>query len=260
MPMIVSQGLVMTRILLLGGTAEASRLARLLADAQADAVFSYAGRTEAPRAQPLPQRVGGFGGVDGLARYLVEADIGQVVDATHPFAAQISHNAFLACQRTAIPLLRLARPAWRPEAGDRWHDVAGFASAAAALPDSGARVFLAIGRQNLAAFANDANRYLLRLVDMPGDGLPLAQADIVIARGPFSVKEDLDLMIRHGITHVVAKNAGGTGACAKLIAARKLRLPVVMIQRPNLPACPTFDRPEDVMASLHQSARACRGV
>ena len=161
----------MTRILLLGGTTEASRLARALADAGMDAVFSYAGRTDAPVAQPLPMRVGGFGGVSGLADYLRREGITHVVDATHPFAARMSGNAIAACAETGTPLIALERAPWQAQAGDDWRHVADIDAAVAALPDDPARVFLAIGKQTLAPFAaKPQHHYLLRLVDPLSDG------------------------------------------------------------------------------------------
>ena len=241
---------------MLGGTSEASRLAGLLAGAGMNAIFSYAGRTDAPRAQPLPMRVGGFGGVAGLSDYLRQQEISHVIDATHPFAAQISRNAMLACERAGVDLLILQRRAWRAGDGDNWTMVADYDSAAAALPDGGARVFLAIGKQNLQPFASRANRYLLRLVDAPQGPLPLPNAEAVIARGPFTPEDDFDLLTRHRVTHLVAKNSGGSGAEAKLIAARQLGLPVVMIDRPALSARRIVHRPEDALDWLHHSTSA----
>lgn len=226
----------MTRILLLGGTTEAGLLAVALAAAGLAAVYSYAGRTEAPRPQPLPQRMGGFGGAAGLAQYLRAGGFTHLVDATHPFAAQISRNAVLAAAETGLPLIALQRAPWQPGPGDRWQDVADTASAVAALPEAPARVFLAIGRQELQPFAaRPQHDYLLRLVDAPPGPLPLPRAHAVIDRGPFTLAGDLALMRGHAITHVVAKNAGGSGAEAKLFAARDLGLPVILIRRPRVP-------------------------
>lgn len=250
----------MTRILLLGGTTEASRLAQALADAGLPAVFSYAGRTEAPVAQPLPMRVGGFGGVEGLADYLTREGISHVVDATHPFAAQMSGNAIAACARTGTVLIALERPAWAARAGDDWTHVPDIAAAVTALPDLPARVFLAIGKQTLAPFAaKPQHHYLLRLVDPPEGALPLPQTTVVIARGPFDAAADADLMRMNGITHIVAKNAGGAGAEAKLTAARALHLPVILIDRPALPPRRVAATIEEVMRWLSHSGTE-RGV
>ena len=227
----------MTRILLLGGTSEASALARALAERGDDAIFSYAGRTGTPVAQPLPTRVGGFGGVAGLVEYLRAEAITHVVDATHPFAAGMSANAVAACDRAEVALAALERPEWRAGKGDDWTRVRDIVGAVAALPDSGARVFLAIGKQHVDGFtAKPGNFYLLRLVDPPETPLPFPDCAIEIARGPFDVASDEALMEAHGITHIVAKNSGGAGAEAKLTAARALALPVVMIDRPATPA------------------------
>lgn len=239
----------MTRILLLGGTTEASGLARALAGAAVDAVFSYAGRTEAPVAQPLPTRVGGFGGPEGLARYLTAERISHIVDATHPFAARMSLNAIHAAEVTGTPLVALERPAWTPGPDDDWQSVADVAGAVAALPDAPARIFLAIGKQTLDPFAaRPQHHYLLRLVDPPAAPLPLPDATAVIARGPFSEAGDRALLVDHRITHIVAKNAGGAGAEAKLKAARTLRIPVILIERPALPERPVLATVEAVMA------------
>jgi precorrin-6A/cobalt-precorrin-6A reductase len=253
--MIDNQGLSMTRILLLGGTTEASRLARALAESGADAVFSYAGRTASPVAQPLPMRVGGFGGVEGLAAYLKLEEITHVVDATHPFAAQMSTNAVAACAQTGVALTALERAPWQAGEGDDWISVADMSAAVSVLPDQGARVFLAIGKQNLDAFAiKPANHYLLRLVDAPNGALPLPDTSVVVARGPFDIATDTALMRDHAITHVVAKNAGGTGAEAKLTAARALGLPIVMIDRPHVPPRRILRTVDQVMAWLGHSA------
>lgn len=234
-------------------------MAQALADAGRDAVFSYAGRTESPVAQPLPTRVGGFGGAEGLAAFLRSEGISHVIDATHPFAAQMSRNAIAACAATGTPLVALERPAWRAGTGDRWTHVPDIPAAVAALPEAPARVFLAIGKQHLAPFAVGPHHYLLRLVDRPA-APPLPDCSVVIARGPFDAAGDRALLEHHRITHIVAKNAGGAGAEAKLIAARALHLPVILIDRPELPDRMVRNTVKAVMGWLHQTAPAERGV
>lgn len=234
--MIDSQGSDMIRPLILGGTQDAGRLARALAEAGIDGRYSYAGRTQAPVAQPLPTRVGGFGGVDGLVDHLHREGISHLIDATHPFAAGMSANAVAAAAIADIPLLALERAPWSAGPDDRWLHVADMAGAARALGLARRRVFLAIGRQHLADFAGyPQHHYLLRLVDSPDGPLPLPDTALVLGRGPFTAEDDRALMIEHGVDIVVAKNAGGDGARAKLDAARALGLPVVMIDRPALP-------------------------
>lgn len=228
-------------------------MARALAEAGLAAVFSYAGRTESPVAQPLPTRVGGFGGVEGLVDYLRAEGITHVIDATHPFAAQMSRNAIAACAEAGVALIGLERTPWVAQGGDRWTHVPDMAAAVAALPDSPARVFLAIGKLHLAEFAaKPQHHYLLRLVDAPG-ALPLPDAEAVIARGPFAVEDDLALLRDHRISHIVAKNAGGAGAEAKLIAARTLGLPVILIDRPALPERQVGTTVGQVLGWLHQA-------
>ena len=244
----------MRRVLVLGGTTEASLLARALSAAGMDGVYSYAGRTEAPLPQPLPTRVGGFGGIDGLVRYLRAEAVSHVVDATHPFAAQMSTHAVAACAETGIPLLALERLPWAATDGDQWQHVPDIASAVVALPDAPLRIFLAIGRQNLEGFATRPDHhYLVRLVDA-GAGLRLPGADVVASRGPFTLEGDLALLTAHRIQMVVSKNSGGSGAAAKLEAARALKLPVLMIDRPLVPERPRVQTVAEVLVWLTHPA------
>jgi precorrin-6A/cobalt-precorrin-6A reductase len=251
MPMIDSHSDIRTT-LILGGTTEASRLAQAVADAGLPAILSYAGRVASPRAQPVPVRSGGFGGPEGLAAFLRANGIGQVVDATHPFAAGISRNAALACTGAGVPLCALERAPWMAEAGDAWIHVPDMEGAVAALDGPGKRVFLAIGRQHLAGFAHfGQHRFLTRLVDAPSADFPLPDAEVVVARGPFRLEDDLELMRAHATELLVAKNAGGTGAEAKILAARVLGIPVFMIERPELPDRPVCRTVAEVMDWLH---------
>lgn len=247
------------RVLLLGGTTEANQISRALAKAGIAGVYSYAGRTATPVPQPLPTRVGGFGGVAGLADYIRQERITHVIDATHPFASQMSGHAVEACTMTSTPLIAFLRDPWMEVPGDQWQHVDSFESAARALPDRPARIFLAIGRQHLAPFAaRPQHFYLLRLVDVLDTAMPLPNAEIVLARGPFTIEGDLALLRDHGITHVVTRNAGGEGAKAKLDAARARGLPVIMIDRPGLPQRGTAQSVDEVMRWLAHSA--CLGV
>ncbi|MEJ7935472.1 cobalt-precorrin-6A reductase [Sphingobium sp. AN558] len=249
----------MPNILLLGGTTEASALARLLAAQGLSATLSYAGRTAHPRPQPVPVRSGGFGGVAGLANYLRDHRITHLVDATHPFAAQMSAHAVDAARLTGVPLLALTRPGWKPVAGDRWTRVADIDAAVAALSGPARRVMLALGRMHVDAFAaQPQHHYLLRFVDAPDRPPALPRHSLIVDRGPFTGAGDIALMQTHGVDLVVCKNAGGAGANAKLTAARALGLPVLMIDRPVLPDRMEVTRPEDVLAWLGHTAD--RGV
>ncbi|WP_299677390.1 cobalt-precorrin-6A reductase [uncultured Roseobacter sp.] len=226
-------------LLVLGGTTEATALCRALAETGLRGTISFAGRVARPVRQPLPQRVGGFGGVDGLGRYLHRHGITHVVDATHPFAAQMSRNAIAACRAAQLPLVALTRAPWVAGPGDCWTHVPGIPEAVAALDQPAEHVMLAIGRQNLPAFSvRPQHRYLLRLVDPPASPPPFPDHHVIIDRGPFCVESDLALMKEHGISLVVSKNAGGTGAYAKIAAARILGLQVIMIDRPYVPPRP----------------------
>lgn len=251
------------RVLLLGGTTEAGLMARALAAAGIDTVYSYAGRTAALAPQPVPVRVGGFGGVEGLADCLRDGGFTHMVDATHAFAAGISANAIAAAGRAGVRLVALERPAWQAGPGDRWTVVPDIAGAVAALPGAPSRVFLSIGRQSLAPFAARAqHHYVLRLVDAPEGPLPLPDAVAVIARGPFTLEGDLALLRGHGVQVIVAKNAGGGAARSKLDAARQLDLPVIMVDRPAIPARQVVTDVDGVIDWLHGTspAGAVRGV
>lgn len=231
-------------------------MARTLAERGDDAVFSYAGRTANPVAQPLPTRIGGFGGVRGLQDYLRAEGITAVIDATHPFAAQMSTHAVQACTEFGVPLAAFERARWQAGPDDQWEHVTDIGGAVEALPRDPRRIFLAIGKQNLADFAmRPQHHYLIRLVDPPEAPLPFANVEVVIARGPFAAADDQALMQGHGIDLLVAKNSGGTGARAKLEAARALGVPVVMIDRPQVPARRTCARLEDILHWLDHSAR-----
>jgi precorrin-6A/cobalt-precorrin-6A reductase len=225
----------MTRALILGGTADASLLAAEIARAGLDAVYSYGGRTRAPADQPLPTRIGGFGGVSGLADYIRREDITHVIDATHPFAAEMSRNAVEACVETGTPLIALERAPWNRAPGDNWIEIPDVNAAVAALPAAPAKVFLAIGRQHIAPFAaKPQHTYTLRFVDPPEAPLPFT-ADVIVSRGPFTLDGELEMIRTRGIAWIVARNSGGDGARAKIDAARMLGLPVIMISRPQLP-------------------------
>lgn len=247
------------RVLLLGGTSDANRMAARLAGAGIDAIYSYAGRTDKPLDQPLPTRIGGFGGVTGLIDYLQRESISHVIDATHPFAVEMSRNAVTACAALATPLIALQRAPWLPSPGDTWINVPDIGAAVNALPDDPGRVLLAIGKQHVAAFqAKPQHTYTLRLIDPPASALPLAHCDAVIARGPFRVEDDVELMRARNITIVVARNAGGAGARAKIDAARTLGVPVIMIARPAMPERVTVETVDECMDWLtHQ---ACLGA
>lgn len=241
-------------LLILGGTTEASALAQAVAARGVDATLSFAGRVERPKPQPIPVRVGGFGGVDGLAAYLTARRVTHVVDATHPFAAQMSRNAVAACAAAGVPLLALTRPPWTPRPGDDWRQVPDIAGAVAALAGPPRRVMLAVGRMHLDAFAaRPQHFYLLRLVDPPDGAIPLPDHHALVSRGPFTEAGDRALMRDHRIDLVVSKNAGGTGARAKIDAARGLRLPVLMIGRPALPARAEVSTPGQVLDWLAHS-------
>lgn len=247
-------------LLVLGGTTEATALAHVLHGAGIKAIFSYAGRVARPKRQPLPTRIGGFGGANGLAEFITQNAITHVVDATHPFAAQMSMNAVSACALSGAKLVALTRPKWIAQGGDQWHHVPDIAGAVAALDRPAQNVMLAIGRMHLEAFAPcPQHQYLLRLVDAPSGDVPLPNRSIIVDQGPFSIENDIALMREHAINVVVAKNAGGSGARAKIDAARSLGIPIIMIDRPKIAERPEVATPDDILAWLAHGSTE-RGV
>jgi precorrin-6A/cobalt-precorrin-6A reductase len=222
-------------VLILGGTAEARELAgRLAARDGLHVVSSLAGRVRDPALPAGEVRIGGFGGVDGLAGWLATRKVAAVVDATHPFAQRISASAAQACTQTGTPLLSLVRPAWTPKDGEVWHEAGSVEDAARLLPGLGRRAFLTTGRQELAPFASlDRMWFLIRCVDPPSPPLPPA-SEVILARGPYDAAAEAALMRAHRIDVLVTKNSGGELTAGKLQAARELRIPVVMVARPPL--------------------------
>lgn len=239
------------RVLVLGGTADARDLANKAAEKKGiEPITSLAGRTETPRMPKGTVRHGGFGGVEGLAAYLTEEKIDLLVDATHPYAARITSHANRAARDTDTPHVILQRPAWNPVEGDRWID-ASHTAVAAAMVRAGnwPRVFLTVGRQELGLFDDaEGASYIVRLVEMPKEGLPLTAEEVIEARGPFDPEEEFELMQSRKIGCLVSKNGGGDGTYGKIEAARRLGIPVVMIDRPPLP--PRADVVDSVAAAL----------
>ncbi|MCC5475510.1 cobalt-precorrin-6A reductase [Streptomyces barringtoniae] len=223
-------------VLILGGTTEARRLAAdLAARTGVRVTTSLAGRVARPGAVAGEVRIGGFGGAQGLADWLRAQHVDALVDATHPFAEAITANAAHAAAATEVPSVVLRRPGWRPGRGDRWYDVPSLAGAAEVLPGLGRRVFLSTGRLGLAAFAHLTDlRFVVRSVDPPEPPMP-PDTELVLARGPFTVADETELLSAHRIEVLVTKDSGGQATAAKLTAARELGLPVVVVRRPPLP-------------------------
>ncbi|MEU0397388.1 cobalt-precorrin-6A reductase [Streptomyces sp. NPDC006208] len=238
-------------VLILGGTTEGRRLAEILYAAGTRVTSSLAGRVASPRMPPGEVRVGGFGGAEGLARWLREHQVDAVIDATHPFAGTISFNAAGAAAEAHVPLLALRRPSWAPVQGDDWHPVASLAEAAKTVPALGGRVFLTTGRMGLAAFAHlDGPWFLLRSVDAPEAPCP-PRTEVLLDRGPFTLDGERELLRRHRIDVLVTKDSGGSATAPKLTAAREARIPVIVVRRPPVPAgVPQVATPEDAATWL----------
>jgi precorrin-6A/cobalt-precorrin-6A reductase len=251
------------RVLILGGTTEASALAKLLAgDPRFEATLSFAGRTAAPSPQPIATRIGGFGGADGLARYIEEHAMEAVIDATHPYAPRISANAVVACAHAGVALASLARPAWKPEAGDKWETAPTAVAAALAIGKAPRRVFLALGRQELHSFAPMAQHYYIaRLIDPP-QGVRPHNLVLLQQRGPFDRDAELRLLKERKIEVIVSRNSGGSATYPKIEAARMLGLPVIMITRPVKPVGHIVRSTEEALAWLahERPDRSLRGV
>lgn len=251
-------------ILILGGTAEARALAGALAERVEFSVkLSLAGRTANPLPQAVPTRIGGFGGVEGLERYLRQERIDALIDATHPYAAIISANAARAAERAGVTLLALRRPPWTKAEGDQWIEVANIGEAVTALGTVPRRVFLAMGRKEIEPFATAPEHvYLVRSVDPVDPPLAVPHAIYLTARGPFTEAGDRALLERHKIAVVVAKNSGGDASYGKIAAARALHLPVILLRRPELPEVEAVETVKGVLAWLDHAltSAAARGV
>jgi len=233
------------KLLILGGTTEAARLARTLAGSGIQFINSLAGRTD--NAPPLPgaTRVGGFGGPEGLAAYLKSEHIDRVIDATHPFAARISAHAAEACAAADVPRLMLVRPEWEQQPGDRWIMVDSMAKAAR---QAAGRAFLTVGIGEVAAFQHSDAWFLVRLI--ADQALPLKNYRVVTGKGPFDAEAEQALMREHAIGMVVTKASGGAATYGKIAAARALSLPVIMVRRPTLPEGERADSVEGALRWL----------
>jgi len=225
----------MKKILILGGTGDAVKLAAKLATVpEIEIISSLAGRTRKPAALVGQVRIGGFGGATGLANYLQENSIDILIDATHPCAGQITCNGAIASQLANIPHLMLVRPEWGKVRGDNWIEVESVEAAAQAIPESVKRVFITSGRQQLEPFLQRSHIwYLIRSIDPPDIELP--NSKVLLDRGPFNLEQERQLLQDYQIEAIVSKNSGGSATYAKIIAARELDIPVVMVQRPARP-------------------------
>ena len=250
-------------LLILGGTGEAAALARGALVRFGDNLMvttALAGRTRHPGPLPGRVRIGGFGGAAGLAGYLVEHEVDRLIDATHPFAARIARAARLAAERAGVARLVLRRPAWRRHPLDRWIEVDSVEAAALLVGRIGRRAWLTVGAGAVAPFAQATGvRFVVRLIDPPREPLPLGLHEIVLGRGPFSVIEERRLLQRHAIDVLVCKASGGAATEAKLIAARELGLPVIMVRRPAAEPGPYAESVEaalDWLGGLDRAAPA----
>ncbi len=228
----------MQRVLILGGTGDAAQLAAQVAALPGVEVStSLAGRIRQPAVPSGQVRIGGFGGAEGLVDYVRAQHIDVLIDATHPFATHMSFNAATAAQACGLPHLMLVRPSWESVAGDRWIAVESIAAAAAVLPGVAQRVFLTVGRQELAAFAHLPDLwFLMRMIDPPTPDTLVPPGTLLLERGPFALVDERALLHTYAIGAIVSKNSGGDATYAKIIAARELGVPVVMVQRPPMPA------------------------
>ena len=227
----------MKRLLILGGTGDAIELAlQAMSLPGVEVITSLAGRTSTPKKLLGAVRIGGFGGEAGLVEYLQAAQVDLLIDATHPFAAKISWNAAGAARKVGIPWLMLIRPGWVKSGLDDWIEVENIEAAVTAIPDGAARIFLTIGRQQLAPFSGLKDRWcLMRSIDPPDSSILLPPGELLLDRGPFSLEQELKLLRDYQIDAIVSKNSGGDATYAKIVAARELGIPVIMVQRSIVP-------------------------
>jgi precorrin-6A/cobalt-precorrin-6A reductase len=250
---------LLPRILILGGTGEGTELASRLAHRlDLCTISSLAGRVSEPKRPEGIVRVGGFGGVDGLVSYLVKENVRVIVDATHPFAVQISRNTELACARLGLPLIAFIRPPWVQTKADLWNEVADLREAASVVDLQKGRVFLSIGRQEVGSFAACHNAwFLIRAIEKPTGALP-GLHEILLRRGPFSLDEELQLLRDHSIDYVISKNSGGSATYPKIQAAHLLGIPVVMVKRPVKHTIATVETLEEVIVEIDRLVQSNR--
>jgi precorrin-6A/cobalt-precorrin-6A reductase len=243
----------MKKILILGGTGDAVKLAAKLSTIlEIEVISSLAGRTRRPLALVGKVRIGGFGGALGLAAYLQENSINMVIDATHPCAGQITANGAIASQIANIPYLMLVRPQWEQVPSDKWIEVESVEAAAQAIPESVKRVFITSGRQQLEPFLKRSHIwYLIRSIDPPDIKLP--HSEVLLDRGPFNLEQERQLLKNYQIEMIISKNSGGDATYAKIIAARELGIPIVMVQRPTSPDGEKVGSIDEAIAWLHTS-------
>lgn len=244
------------RVLVLGGTGEGREIAGALASsADVEVVTSLAGRVRDPRWPEGEVRVGGFGGAEGLAEWLHGNRIRALLDATHPFAARITENAHRAARSCSIPFAICRRPSWSQHRQDRWVGARDLEHAAELVSTLGERPFLTIGRQGVSAFAGVRSaRFLIRSIDPPSGAMP-PHAELILARGPFDVESEIELMRSHGVDVLVTKSSGGDQTYAKIVAARRLGVPVIVVNRPDAPrGVETFGSPAQAVGWLESVA------
>lgn len=235
-------------ILLLAGTGEAADIATGLLDAGLECVACVAGESRAPRPHGVPLRVGGFGGAQGFRDYLAAASITAVIDATHPYASQITDRTAAICAQTGLPYLQVLRPKWIAQDGDNWTEIAHEEDAAALIPE-GATVFLGTGSGSLHRFAGLVGRRVIcRQIDPPTAPFPFEGGAFLIGRPPFPVAREVALFREFGVGWIVVKNAGGAASATKLTAARQLHIPVLLIARPKMPDAPRVATAEAAIA------------
>lgn len=234
--------------LVLAGTFEARQICLRLFEHKVDAIASLAGVTRTPDSLGLKTRTAGFGGQDGFEKYLRDYEIKWVLDATHPFAANMTSTASKVCSALKLPYLIVQRPEWQATAGDKWSMIDGV-SELMDLIDVGSTVFLGTGRQTLDQFGVLTDRQILcRVIDTPSVEFPLDNGEYLIGRPPFSVQEEVELLTDRNVDWVVVKNSGGSGGFSKLLAARQLGLPVGMFKRPSLPDAQCVQDVDDAIA------------
>jgi precorrin-6A/cobalt-precorrin-6A reductase len=250
---------MIVRVLILGGTGEAAELAARVATIQGiETITSLAGRTREPLAPLGDLRIGGFGGAAGLVSYLRQMRIDLLIDATHPFATQISLNAAIAATEVGVRRLMLIRPPWEKVSGDCWIEVESVEAVAIALQNQAQRVFLTVGRQELAAFAHlKGIWFLMRMIDPPTRNSLVPQGMLLCDRGPFALHNERSILIHHNIDTIVSKNSGGDATYAKMIAARELGVKVVMVNRPAILPGEKVADVESVLAWLLDKLHGC---
>lgn len=251
------------KLLIIGGTADALSIAQSLIDADHNVTYSIAGIVRQPklgcrilsggfRVQLTPEGEKHFAnGVEGLQWHLQEEAYDLIVDATHPYAVQISNNIILAAKQVGVPVWRYLRSPWQKSEQNNWQEFASLEEIIAQLQPYHTP-FFTVGREVFSKkdLREPNQHWLVRSAGIEtANTLEITELKDL---GPFKLENELTLFKSHGVDVLISKNSGGEAVAAKLDAARQLGLPVFMLARPDkVPAGRTFSSVAAILGQIN---------